>query len=53
MVESAAIRTFSKLFRKSLSSLMFGVGMGVGVGGVGQGGQGNDEKEKSKIKTMI
>lgn len=53
MVESAAIRTFSQLFRKSLSSLMFGIGVGVGGGGVWQGGQGNDEKEKSKIKTMI
>lgn len=59
MVESAAIRTFSQRFRKSLSFLMFGMGVGMGVGvglsvgGVGEWDQGNDEKEKSKIKTMI
>lgn len=46
MVESAAIRTFSQLSRKSLSSMMFGVGVGVGVGvgGVGEGGAGKRRK---------
>lgn len=52
MVESAAIRTFSQRFRKSLSFPTFGIGVGVGVsmGVVGEWGQGNDEKEKFENK---